>query len=110
MLEAVIQIAVRESHPAAFVGFVGLRHRDLAWLTGWRSWRRDAEELGLDSAVVEATLPRAVELMIKEAETARILKVPATPALWDGKMLRVGAGCLDNYLRDYGQGQITDNS
>ena len=109
--EAAIQVAVRESCPESFIAFVGLRHCDLSWLAGWQTWKKDAEELALDIAKVEAALPQAVELLIRETEFARALKIPAAPALWDGRVLRVGASCLDEYLRSCcGQEQIADNS
>ena len=107
--EAAIQVSVRESYPERFVDFVRLRHCDLAWLAGWQNWKRDAEELGLDVVRIEATLPRAVELLLKETEFARALKIPAAPASWDGKTLRVGANCLDEYLRNYGQREIVSS-
>lgn len=107
--EAAVQVAVRESYPERLIDFVGLRHRDLAWLAGWQNWRKDAEELGLDVAIVEATLPRAVALLLKETEVARALKIPAAPALWDGQVLRVGVSCLDEYLRNYGQREIVSS-
>lgn len=96
--EAAVQAAVRESYPEAFVDFVGLRHRDLAWLAGWQTWRKDAEELDLDINKIEAALPQAVELLLNETEVARALKIPAAPALWDGRALIVGVGCLDEYI------------
>lgn len=98
--EAAIQAAVRDTFPEHFAQFVAQRHENLGWFAGWQTWKKTAEQIGLNQQKIEAALPEVIKAVLAESELARQLGVPATPALWDGKVLRVGNECLNDYLKN----------
>lgn len=96
--EAVGHVTIREIYTEKYLDFVWARQPRANWHPAWNSWWQTVEEMGLDKKKLLKFLPTAKMILSQEIAEVRVLGVPNAPALWDGKLLRVGTECLDDYL------------